>query len=77
MRGALSAVCALALVGSLVAASDVVESYPLAAGQALRYVLAGMVLVLLARGRLPRLRPREALGLAALAATGLVLSTSS
>ena len=73
MRGALSAVCALALVGSLVAASDVVESYPLAAGQALRYVLAGMVLVLLARGRLPRLSPREALGLAALAATGLVL----
>jgi drug/metabolite transporter (DMT)-like permease len=31
------------------------------------------VLLLLARGRLPRLSPREALGLAALAATGLVL----
>ena len=73
MRGALSAVSAFALVGSLVAASDVVESYPLAAGQALRYLVAAVALVLLARGRLPRLRPREAFGLAALAATGLVL----
>jgi drug/metabolite transporter (DMT)-like permease len=72
-RGALSAVSAFALVGSLVAASDVVESYPLAAGQALRYLVAAVALVLLARGRLPRLRPREAFGLAALAATGLVL----
>jgi drug/metabolite transporter (DMT)-like permease len=72
-RGALSAVSAFALVGSLVAASDVVESYPLAAGQALRYLLAAVALVLLARGRLPRLRRREAFGLAALAATGLVL----
>jgi drug/metabolite transporter (DMT)-like permease len=73
LRGSLAATTALVLVGSLVAASDVVESYPLPAGQALRYLLAAGVLVLLARGRLPRLRPREAPGLAALAATGLVL----
>lgn len=73
LRGSLGATTALALVGSLVAASDVVEGYPLAAGQALRYLLAAGVLVLVARGRLPHLRPREALGLAALAATGLVL----
>jgi drug/metabolite transporter (DMT)-like permease len=73
VRGALTAAAAFALVGSLVAASDVVESYPLPAGQALRYLLAALVLVLLARGRLPRLRPREAIGLAALALTGLVL----
>jgi drug/metabolite transporter (DMT)-like permease len=73
LRGSLAATTALALVGSLVAASDVVEGYPLAAGQALRYLLAAAVLVLLARGRLPRLRPCEALGLATLAATGLVL----
>jgi drug/metabolite transporter (DMT)-like permease len=73
LRGSLYATTALALVGSLVAASDAVEGYPFAAGQALRYLLAGSVLVLLVRGRLPRLRPREALGLAALAATGLVL----
>ena len=73
LRGSLAATTALALVGSLVAAADVVEGYPLAAGQALRYLLAAGVLLLLARGRLPRLSPREAVGLAALAATGLVL----
>lgn len=73
IRGALAATTALALVGSLVAAADVVEGYPLAAGQAVRYLLAGGLLLLLAWGRLPRLSAREALGLAALAATGLVL----
>jgi drug/metabolite transporter (DMT)-like permease len=73
IRGALAATTALAAVGSLVAASDVVEGYPLAAGQAVRYTLAAALLVAIARGRLPRLTRREALGLAALAATGLVL----
>ena len=73
LRGSLLATIALAAVGSLVAASDAVESYPLAEGQFLRYLIAAVILVALARGRLPRLSPREALGLAALAATGLVL----
>ena len=73
LRGALLATLALALVGSLVAASDTIEGYPLAEGQFLRYLLAALILFALARGRLPRLTPREALGLAALAATGLVL----
>jgi drug/metabolite transporter (DMT)-like permease len=73
LRGVLVAAAERALVGSLVAASDIVEDYPLAAGQTLRYTLAAAVLGLLARGRLPRLRPREALSLSALAATGLVL----
>ena len=73
LRGSLAAATALALVGSLVAASDLVEGYPFATGQTLRYALAAAVLWLLARGRLPRLRAREAIGLAALAATGLVL----
>jgi drug/metabolite transporter (DMT)-like permease len=72
-RGSLLAALALALVGSLVAASDLVEGYPLSTGQALRYTVAGGVLLLIARGRLPRLDRREAVGLAALAATGLVL----
>jgi drug/metabolite transporter (DMT)-like permease len=67
------AATALALVGSLVAASDFVETYPLPAGQALRYTLAGLALLLVVRGRLPRLRPRELVGLVALSATGLVL----
>ena len=73
LRGSLLAALALALVGSLVAAADLVEGYPLATGQALRYALAGLVLLALARGRLPRLRRRELIGLVALSATGLVL----
>ena len=73
LRGSLLAATALALVGSLVAAADLVEGYPLAAGQALRYAAAGLALLAIAGGRLPRLRPRELIGLIALAATGLVL----
>jgi drug/metabolite transporter (DMT)-like permease len=73
LRGSLLAAGALALVGSLVAAADLVEGYPLAAGQALRYAAAGLVLLAVARGRLPRLDRREALAMLALAATGLVL----
>lgn len=72
-RGSLLAALALALVGSLVAAADLVEGYPLSTGQALRYALAGAVLLAIAKGRLPRLDRSEALGLMALAATGLVL----
>ena len=72
LRGSLLATIALAAVGSLVAASDAVESYPLAEGQFLRYLLAAAILFALAL-RLPRLSAREALGLSALAATGLVL----
>jgi drug/metabolite transporter (DMT)-like permease len=73
LRGSLLAATALALVGSLVAASDYVESYPLAGGQALRYALAGLALLAIAGWRLPRLRRNELAGLVALAATGLVL----
>ena len=73
VKGSLLAATAFVLVGSLVAASDSVESYPLAEGQFLRYLLAAAALLVLARGRLPRLSAREALGLTALAATGLVL----
>ena len=72
-RGSLLATSAFLLVGSLVAASDGVESYPLAEGQLIRYLLAALALLAIARGRLPRLTAREALGLTALAATGLVL----
>jgi drug/metabolite transporter (DMT)-like permease len=73
LRGSLLATLALALVGSLVASADLVEGYPLPTGQALRYALAAAVLVLLARGRLPRLDLRETLGIVTLSATGLVL----
>jgi drug/metabolite transporter (DMT)-like permease len=73
LRGSLLAATALALVGSLVAAADLVEGYPLAAGQALRYAAAGLALLALARWRLPRLHRGELVGLLALSATGLVL----
>jgi drug/metabolite transporter (DMT)-like permease len=73
LRGSLLAAGALALVGSLVAAADLVEGYPLAAGQGLRYALAGLVLLAIAGFALPRLERGEVLGLAALSATGLVL----
>ncbi|HEX2414862.1 MAG TPA: DMT family transporter [Thermoleophilaceae bacterium] len=73
LRGALLATLALSLVGSLVAASDTLEAYPLPEGQFLRYLTAAAILLALARGRLPRLTRREAAGLAGLAATGLVL----
>ena len=73
VRGALLATLALTLVGSLVAASDALEAYPLAEGQFIRYLIAAAILFALARGRLPRLTRREAAGLACLAATGLVL----
>ena len=73
LKGSLLAAGALALVGSLVAAADLVEGYPLATGQALRYAAAGLALLAIARGRLPRPTAREALGMLALAATGLVL----
>src|SRR4051794_15344374 len=57
LRGSLLAATALALVGSLVAASDLVEGYPLAAGQGLRYSAAGLALLAVAPGRPPRPRP--------------------
>jgi drug/metabolite transporter (DMT)-like permease len=73
IKGTLAASGAFAAVGSLVAASDVIEGYPFAAGQAVRYAAAAALLVIIARGRLPIPTAREALYLLALAATGLVL----
>jgi drug/metabolite transporter (DMT)-like permease len=73
VKGSLAAAGALAAVGSLVAAADVIDDYPIAAGQALRYAVAGTVLLALLRWRIPRLTRRELLLAAGLAATGLVL----
>jgi drug/metabolite transporter (DMT)-like permease len=58
-------------VGSSVAAATALVAYPIASGQALRYGLAGALLVAFARGRLPRLTGRQTVRLLALAATGL------
>jgi drug/metabolite transporter (DMT)-like permease len=73
LKGSLAATGALVAVGSLVAASDVIADYPVPAGQALRYGLAGALLAVLARSRLLRPTARELALLVALAATGLVL----
>ena len=75
-RGAAAAAAAMFLVGTLAAISAVINRYPLYGGQALRYSLAAVILLAVARARglgLVRLSPREALLLLSLAVTGLVL----
>jgi hypothetical protein len=69
--GSLEATAAMVAVGSSVAAATALVTYPIAAGQALRYGLAGALLVAVARGRLPRLTRRQAARLLTLAASGL------
>ncbi|MEU7878753.1 DMT family transporter [Microbispora bryophytorum] len=67
---------AMFLVGTLAAVSGVIADYPVYGGQALRYALAAVILLAVARGRglgLVRLRPRQWALLAALSVTGLVL----
>jgi drug/metabolite transporter (DMT)-like permease len=75
LRGSVGAAAAMFLVGTLAAGSSVVNRFPLYGGQALRYALAAMILLAVARAkglRLVRLTRREALLVLALAATGLV-----
>jgi drug/metabolite transporter (DMT)-like permease len=69
--GSLEATAAMVAVGSSVAAATALVAYPIAGGQAVRYGLAGALLVAFARGRLPRLTHRHTVRLLALAATGL------
>jgi drug/metabolite transporter (DMT)-like permease len=76
LRGPVEAASAMLLVGTLAACSSVINDYPLYGGQALRYALAALILVAVARAKglgLVRLTLRETLLLLALAATGLVL----
>ncbi|MFC0862016.1 DMT family transporter [Sphaerimonospora cavernae] len=74
-RYVVCAATAMFLVGTLAAVSDVIESYPVYGGQALRYLAAAVILLVVARlrglGRV-RLGLREWALLAALALTGLV-----
>lgn len=74
LGGALACSAAMTLVGMSVAVAPMLADYPLLAGQAWRYLLAGLLLVgvMVGRGpRLPRLRPRQLGWLLMLAATGL------
>lgn len=59
-------------LGSSFAVLDGLHDYPQAGGQALRYALAALLLLGVARGRLARPTRRQLVRLALLAATGLV-----
>ena len=71
LPGYAAATAAMVFVGSSVAAASTIADYPIAGGQAVRYLLAGVILVALARGSLPRITRSQAGMLLALAATGL------
>lgn len=64
------------LVGTLAGVSGVIQSYPVYGGQALRYLLAAVILLAVARVtglRAVRLTPREGLLLAGLSLFGLAI----
>jgi drug/metabolite transporter (DMT)-like permease len=74
-RGAVQAGSAMFLVGTLTAVSATIGDYPLFGGQAVRYLVAAVILLTVARlvdRRTVRLTGREWALLAALAGTGLV-----
>jgi drug/metabolite transporter (DMT)-like permease len=75
-RGVAPGVAAMVLVGSSVAVSRTLTAAPLFTAQAIRYSMASVVLLALARGlHVPIVRPRgrEWLWLAGLSATGLIV----
>jgi drug/metabolite transporter (DMT)-like permease len=71
LRGTAAAVGALLAVGSSLALLEVLDDYPAAGGQALRYALGAALLALVLRGRLPRVTGRQLARLGLLAASGL------
>jgi drug/metabolite transporter (DMT)-like permease len=68
---AAGAALGMAIVGSSFAVLDTLRAYPQSGGQAVRYAVGALVLVLVAGGRLPRPTTRQIVRLALLAATGL------
>ncbi|MER7366681.1 DMT family transporter [Nonomuraea wenchangensis] len=75
-HGILGASSAMFLVGTLAGVSGLVGAYPLYGGQAVRYLVAAAILLLITRPlglRFVRLTGRETLYLALLALLGLVL----
>jgi drug/metabolite transporter (DMT)-like permease len=69
--GSLFAAGAMVAVGSSVAASSLFKDYPILAGQGLRYSLGAIILILFARGALPRVERAEFPRLLLLSSTGL------
>ncbi|MEV0200907.1 hypothetical protein [Nonomuraea sp. NPDC050691] len=75
-KGVVGAACAMFLVGTLAGVSGLVKDYPVYGGQAVRYLLAAVVLLVAARVmglRFVRLTPREWVLLGALSLTGLAM----
>ncbi|MEV0969022.1 DMT family transporter [Microtetraspora glauca] len=75
-RAAASAAAGMFVVGTLTAVSDLIATYPVYGGQALRYALGAAVLLAAARHRglgFVRLTPREFVLLSTLSLTGLVM----
>ncbi|WP_326644752.1 DMT family transporter [Streptosporangium sp. NBC_01755] len=76
LRGLSEAAGAMFLVGTLAGVAGVIGDYPVYGGQAMRYLLAAVVLLTVARMaglRFVRLTPRETALLASLSLTGLVI----
>lgn len=72
--GILSCTTAMVIVGASIAIAPTLAGYPVLAGQAWRYLLAGLILlgILASRsGSLARVSPGNAVRLVAIAATGL------
>ncbi|MFI6904120.1 EamA family transporter [Nonomuraea sp. NPDC050394] len=75
-NGALGAATAMFMVGTLAAVSGLIKDYPVYGGQAVRYLLAAVVLLVVTRAlglRFVRLTLREAGCLVGLAVLGLVV----
>ncbi|MGP3957506.1 DMT family transporter [Nonomuraea sp. 3N208] len=75
-NGTLGAASAMFLVGTLAGVSGLVDAYPIYGGQAVRYLVAAVILVLITRVlglRFVRLTLRESLCLGGLTLLGLVL----
>ncbi|MEU6999530.1 DMT family transporter [Nonomuraea sp. NPDC046570] len=75
-KGALGAASAMLIVGTLAGVSGVIKDYPLYGGQAVRYLAAAVILLIVTRAmglRAIRLTPRESLLLGALSLLGLVV----
>ncbi|PZG06765.1 DMT family transporter [Nonomuraea aridisoli] len=74
--GIAGAAAAMFLVGTLAGVSGLIDSYPVYGGQAVRYLVAAVILLLITRAlglRFVRPTPREALCLGGLTLLGLVV----
>jgi drug/metabolite transporter (DMT)-like permease len=71
VAGCLFAAGAMIAVGSSVAASSLFKNYPILGGQGLRYAIGAVVLVLFARGALPRLERAQLPRVFVLSSVGL------